>query len=210
MDLHFLCTLIYFYPMHTIEPFYSWREMYRSEDDERSPFYGEEHSEFEYSNTIYNYYIHPQWDFHGSNTLYSKLIYCDYLYNFAILELIGEWNDAITNDVMILKENILDHLIGQGIHKIVLVGENVLNFHVDDDSYYEAINEDLMDEGGWICALNLKDHVADEMRTKRIDHYLFFGDRFNNVNWRTMKPHVLVEMMEDQVIRPSLSEQRQA
>ncbi len=51
--------------MHEIEPFYNWRHIYVSEEDERSPFYGRVYSEFEFSQTIYNYYIHPQWDEFG-------------------------------------------------------------------------------------------------------------------------------------------------
>ena len=60
--------------MQDIEPFYNWRELYTSGDDPASPFYGREHSEFEYSSTIYNYYIHPQWDDFGSETLYMKVL----------------------------------------------------------------------------------------------------------------------------------------
>ena len=31
--------------MHDIEPFWNWRHKYTAEEDERSPFFGEEHSE---------------------------------------------------------------------------------------------------------------------------------------------------------------------
>ncbi|MCH5689283.1 hypothetical protein LWM68_36595 [Niabella sp. W65] len=41
-------------------------------------FFGAEHSQFEYTDTIYNYYIHPQWDFFGSRTLYLKVLMADY------------------------------------------------------------------------------------------------------------------------------------
>jgi len=47
--------------MQDIEPYYRWRDLYIADEDELSPFYGREYSEFEYTNTIYNYYIHPQW-----------------------------------------------------------------------------------------------------------------------------------------------------
>lgn len=56
--------------MHTIEPFYRWIEDYNAADDERSPFYGREYSEFTYSQAIYDHYIHPQWDDFGSETLF--------------------------------------------------------------------------------------------------------------------------------------------
>jgi hypothetical protein len=37
--------------MHDIEPYYNWRYLYTAETDERSPFYGREYSEFEFSKT---------------------------------------------------------------------------------------------------------------------------------------------------------------
>ena len=97
--------------MQDIEPYYSWRHMYISSEDELSPFYGREYSEFEYSNTVYNYYIHPQWDDFGSTTLYMKVIFADYEQQYAIIEFIGEWNDAINNDIMMLKRDIIDEMI---------------------------------------------------------------------------------------------------
>ena len=48
--------------MQDIEPYYNWRHLYVAEEDESSPFFGRTYSEFEYSMTLYNYYIHPQWD----------------------------------------------------------------------------------------------------------------------------------------------------
>ncbi len=53
--------------------------------------------------TIYNYYIHPQWDDFGSRTLYLKVLLADYDEQYVIIELFGEWNDAIENDIMNLK-----------------------------------------------------------------------------------------------------------
>ena len=119
--------------MHTIEPYWKWREKYTAENDEKSPFYGREYSELEYSTVIYDHYIHPQWDNFGSSTLYLKILFADYEQSFAIIELIGEWNDAVHNDIMFLKRDIMDELIGNGINKFILVGENVLNFHGSDD-----------------------------------------------------------------------------
>ena len=107
--------------MQDIEPYYRWRDLYTAEEDELSPFYGREYSEFEYSNTIYNYFIHPQWDDFGSNTLYLKVLFAEYNTGFAIIELIGEWNDAINNDIMILKRDVIDDLIGKGIQKFILI-----------------------------------------------------------------------------------------
>ncbi|MCG3168079.1 MAG: hypothetical protein POELPBGB_03879 [Bacteroidia bacterium] len=180
--------------MQDIEPFYNWRELYISSEDVRSPFYEREYSEFEYTHTIYNYYIHPQWDFMGSPTLFIKIIFADYESGFAIIELIGEWNDAINNDIMILKRDIVDELIRHGINKFILVGENVLNFHSSDDCYYEEWLEDL--EDGWIVGLNFRDHVLKEMSATNIDYYVTFGGELNDMNWRTFSPFQLVEIIE--------------
>jgi hypothetical protein len=43
--------------MHDIEPYYNWRHIYVSEEDQRSPFYNRHYSEFEFTSTVYNYYI---------------------------------------------------------------------------------------------------------------------------------------------------------
>jgi hypothetical protein len=99
--------------------------LYIAADDKLSPFYGTKYSEFEFSQTIYNYYIHPQWDDFGSKTLYLKIIYVDYELHFCVIELIGEWNDAIENDIMMLKREIGDELMKKGISKFIFIAENV-------------------------------------------------------------------------------------
>src|SRR6185436_15460487 len=123
--------------MHDIEPYFQWIDAYVAADDKRSPLYGRVYDEFEFTNTIYNYYIHPQWDEFGSSTLYLKILYVDYFDKTAIIELIGEWNDCLHNDIMFLKREVIDSLTYNGINKFVLIGENVLNFHAGDDDYYE-------------------------------------------------------------------------
>jgi hypothetical protein len=185
--------------MQDIEPFYNWRELYISSEDVRSPFYEREYSEFEYTHTIYNYYIHPQWDYMGSPTLFIKIIFADYESSFAIIELIGEWNDAINNDIMILKRDIVDELIRHGINKFVIVGENVLNFHSSDDCYYEEWLDDV--EEGWIAGINFRDHVLKEMSDTNIDYYITFGGEFNDMDWRTYSPFQLLERIENVIGR---------
>ena len=123
--------------MHDIEPYYNWRHLYTAEEDSKSPFFGRTYSEFEFTQTVYNYYIHPQWDDIGSQTLYLKVLYADYEIGFAVIELIGEWNDAIENDIMTLKRELIDKMVFQGISKFIMIGENVLNFHSSDECYYE-------------------------------------------------------------------------
>lgn len=174
--------------MHTIEPFYNWRNYYTSDEDERSPFYEQEYSEFEYSQKIYNYFIHPQWDQMGSPTLFIKIIFADYEQGFCIIELIGEWNDAINNDIMFLKRNIAEHLGYEGINKFILIGENVLNFHGSDDCYYEEWFEEVFDDEGWIALLNFREHVLHEFIEANIDNYFLQGGDLTEMEWRTFTP----------------------
>lgn len=173
--------------MHTIEPFYNWRHLYIASEDELSPFYGREYSEFEYSNTIYNYYIHPQWDDIGSETLYIKVLFADYEEGFAIIEMIGEWNDAINNDIMLLKRDIVDELIYAGVNKFIMIGENVLNFHHSDDSYYEEWFDDIGEEG-WIVFLNFREHVLKEFKRANLDYYFISEGELNDFEWRKFSP----------------------
>lgn len=62
--------------MHTLEPFWLWREKHTAETDSLSLFFGREYSELQYSTVIYNHYIHPQWDFIESPTLICKITFC--------------------------------------------------------------------------------------------------------------------------------------
>ncbi|SJZ53867.1 hypothetical protein SAMN04488128_101635 [Chitinophaga eiseniae] len=184
--------------MHTIEPYYNWRHLYAAEEDELSPFYGREYSEFEFSNTVYNYYVHPQWDDFGSRNLYLKILFADYQYNFAIIELLGEWNDAIDNDIMTLKREIIDVLIAEGIYKFILIVENVMNFHSSDDCYYEEWWDDIKDEGGWIVALNMPEQTRQEFEKARLQHYVHLLD---DDKWRTYQPLHLYNMIDNIMLK---------
>lgn len=182
--------------MHNIEPHYNWRHLYQSEEDERSPFYKRIYSEFDFTNQIYNHLIHPQWDFFGSNTLYIKIIYTNYELGVVFIELIGEWNDCLYNDIMYLKRDIFEHLIQNNIHKFILIGENVLNFHYSDDSYYEEWFDEIMDESGWIVFLNFSAHVLAEFKAIGIDRYFLSGNGLENIDWRTKKPETIVKELD--------------
>jgi len=184
--------------MHDIEPFYNWRHMYAAEEDERSPFYGRTYSEFEYSQTVYNYYIHPQWDEFGSRTLYLKIIYVDYELHFAIIEMIGEWNDAIENDIMLLKRDVIDKLLDEGISKFILITENVLNFHSSDKDYYEEWYENVTDAEGWIVCLNMPDSAQYDFKKKKLNYYIELMDI---PEWRTYKPYHLFKKIDDTIAK---------
>lgn len=185
---------LYLCPMHDLEPYYMWRDLYVASEDENSPFFEREYSEFEFTNQIYNHLIHPQWDFFGSNTLYLKILYADYDEGFCIIEMIGEWNDAVDNDIMFLKRDILEHLIDFGITRFIMIGENVLNFHASDDSYYEELYSDIEDDG-WIVFLNFREHVLKEFRDANLDYYINFGGDFDELYWRKLQPQALYDVV---------------
>jgi hypothetical protein len=183
--------------MHDIEPFFNWEHYYDATQDKRSPFYGQSYNPDLLSSTIYGYYISPFWDYIGSETLYLKVLYMHYKEGYAIIELFGEWNDALHNDIMHFKRNVLDHFSSQGINKYILVGENILNFHGSDDAYYEEWFEDV--EEGWICALQFRDHVTHEWKRFGLHQYIFFGETLDRMDWRTYKPLLLCRWVDEQM-----------
>jgi hypothetical protein len=184
--------------MHDIEPFFNWRHIYVAEEDPKSPFLGRVYSEFEFSQTVYNYYIHPQWDDFGSRTLYLKIIYVDYELNFAILELLGEWNDAIENDIMELKREILDLLYAQKIYKYILIAENVLNFHSSDKEYYQEWYEELSDENGWAVIINMPAATQQDFKKKKLQYYI---ELMELMDWRVYKPYHLFKKIDEELTK---------
>ena len=184
--------------MHEIEPFYNWRHIYVSEEDERSPFYGRVYSEFEFSLTVYNYYIHPQWDDFGSRTLYMKIIYADYELNFCIIELLGEWNDAIENDIMEMKREVMDLLYNEGIYKYILITENVLNFHSSDKEYYQEWYDEVSEQNGWIVALNMPQATQQDFRKKKLNYYI---ELMELPEWRVYKPYHLFKKIDEELMK---------
>ena len=99
----------------------------------------------------------------------------------------GEWNDTIENDIMILKRDIIDEFISLGINKFILIGENVLNFHSSDDCYYEEWIDDI--EDGWVALVNFHQHVISEMQSAGIDQYLVMGGEMEMLDWRSYLPN---------------------
>lgn len=177
--------------MHELEPYYNWRELYVASEDQASPFYGRQYSEFMLSNAVYDYFIHPQWDEFGSATLYLKILYVGYDTGYAVIEFIGEWNDTIYNDIMYLYRDVIEELILHDIKYFILIGENVMNFHSDTADYYEEWFDNIGD--GWIVGLNFRDHIVDEFSSANIDYYIAFSRDFNDFNWRGFLPDQLFE-----------------
>lgn len=184
--------------MHDIEPFYNWRHIYIAEEDPKSPFFGRKYNEFEFTQTVYNYYIHPQWDDFGSHTLYLKIIYVDYELHFAIIELLGEWNDAIENDIMELKREVMDILYKKGIYKYILIAENVLNFHSSDKEYYQEWYEEVSEENGWIVALNMPEATQQDFKKKKLNYYI---ELMELAEWRVYKPFHLFKKIDDELMK---------
>lgn len=185
--------------MHEIEPYYRWRDDYIAAEDDLSPFYGTDYNEFEFDKQVYNFLLHPQWDTFGSSTLYLKVLFADYDRGYAIIEFIGEWNDAIYNDIMLLKREIIDVMIDSGLTKFILIGENILNFHSSDDCYYEEWFQDI--EDGWIAGINFRQHVMDEFKHSNIDYYINFGGSLDELHWRNRKPLQVYKTVEEQLAK---------
>ncbi len=185
--------------MHDIEPHFHWRDLYVASEDKHSPFFRRQYDEFFFTQKVYNYFIHPQWDSFGSTTLYTKILFVDYDEGYAILEFIGEWNDCLYNDIEALKRQLVDRLIQRGICRFILIGENVYNFHGDDDSYYEEWWEDIRDEGGWICMVNTEKHVWEEMEATKLYRYVHYGPAYNAVIWRSRRPEVFFHAVREKL-----------
>ena len=116
--------------------------------------------------------------------------------NFAIIELIGEWNDAIENDIMQLKRDVIDQLLHEKIFKYILITENVLNFHSSDKEYYEEWFEQVTDEEGWIVALNMPEATQYDFKRKKINYFI---ELMQLENWRVYKPYHLFRKIDDEL-----------
>jgi hypothetical protein len=130
-----------------------------------------------------------------------KVLYCHYENGFAIIELIGEWNDLLYNDIMFLKREVIELMMQEGISKFILIGENILNFHFSDDSYYDEWFDEVNENDGWIALMNAREHVLADMGDASIDRYFVSGGKLNEVKWRTMNPDQLFESVERHVMR---------
>ena len=183
--------------MHNIEPHFRWRDHYVASEDKRSPFFGRRYNEFYDSNLLYNFYLHPQWDAFGSSTMYAKILFVDYDEGYALIELIGEWNDVLHNDIMYLKREIADILLKEGIDKYIFFCENVLNFHGGDEDYYAEWAEDVQEYSGWIALLNTRRHVEEEMHDTGLHQYLYVGEPYNDIYWQVLKPQMVFELISN-------------
>ena len=91
----------------------------------------------------------------------------------------------------------MDQLQEYNINKFIFFCDNVLNFHGSDDSYYEEWYDDIKEEGGWICLINVLEHVEQEMKDTQLQYYINFGGIFNDVNWRVHTPRTAFQVVEN-------------
>ena len=115
------------------------------------------------------------------------------------VRLLGEWNDVLHNDIMYLKRDLVDPLIENGINKFILMGENVLNFHVGDNDYYQEWSEEI--EDGWIVGINFREHIVQEFVQANLDYYIAFGGRFNSFSWRGSEPNQLYKKIDELIMK---------
>jgi hypothetical protein len=127
-----------------------------------------------------------------------KILFVDYDLQFAIIELLGEWNDAIENDIMTMRRDITDLLYKNGIVKFILISENVLNFHSSDDSYYEEWHEQLEDDNGWVVILNLPEQSKYDFRKARLTNYI---NLMELDQWRTLKPEYIFNIIDNELMK---------
>lgn len=183
--------------MHTIEPFYGWLHLYSQDQDANNPFHETVHSEFFYDRQIYEYLAHPQWDTIESESLLVKILYADYETGYAIIELIGEWNDLYEHDFRLLCVNCLTYLADAGVSRFILISENVFNVYLQDDDYYAAMTEEL--EDGWICLFRARPHVLDEFQRYGLGAYLYWNMEFDAVVWRKMMPWNMYRLIQNRI-----------
>ena len=83
----------------------------------------------------------------------------------------------------------------------VLIGENVLNFHGDDDAYYEEWAEDL--EDGWLIGMGFREHICLDWDQQGLQRYMHYGESWTDPAWRTRHPLQLYWMITTR-FHPSL------
>ena len=176
-----------------IEPFYGWLTYYSHEEDELSPYYGEEHNLFAFDRYIHTFCAHPLWDTIDSESLLIKILYANYDEGYAVIELLGEWNDLFLNDFKLLYERCLSFMVDNGVNKFIFIAENVFNVYLGPDDYYDAFQEEI--EDGWMCLLRGRPHVYAEFVQYNISRYFYWSVELDDLLWRKLKPWQVYEVV---------------
>ena len=114
-----------------------------------------------------------------------------------MIELIGEWNDAIENDIMTFKREVIDKLFDYKICKFILIAENVLNFHSGDKDYYEEWNDEVNEENGWIVALNMPEATQYDFKKRKLHQII---ELVEMEDWRSYKPYHLFKKIDQMIL----------
>lgn len=122
-----------------------------------------------------------------------KILFVDYEQSYAIIELLGEWNDAIENDIMTLRRDVTDVLYAKGVNKFILIAANVLNFHSSNDDYYQEWREQISDEGGWVVVIDMPEQSQYDFKRARLTNYISLVEF---PQWRTLKPEIVFQEIE--------------
>ncbi|MEO6819225.1 MAG: hypothetical protein ABI266_05565, partial [Ginsengibacter sp.] len=70
--------------------------------------------------------------------------------------------------------------------------------HSSDDSYYEEWYEDVKENGGWIVFMNMPEATQHDFINSRLNNYV---ELINFVQWRTMKPELLFNQIDNLLLR---------
>ena len=126
------------------------------------------------------------------------MLQANYDEHYVIIELLGEWNDAIENDIMELKREVADKFMDEGIFKFILITENVLNFHSGDKDYYQEWYDEVSDDEGWIVSINMPETTQYDCKKAKLNRFIELMDLGN---WRTYKPYHLFKKIDEELGR---------
>ncbi len=56
--------------------------------------------------------------------------------------------------------------------------------------------EEIAEEGGWICLVNTLQHVEEEMKDTKLQYFMNFGMDYNSINWRPQKPKLFFRALD--------------
>jgi hypothetical protein len=183
-----------------IVPFGGWLHWYNPVADSHSPFQPPGEDE----RYIYTFRAHPAWDSIDSESLLLKILYADYSNGYAVIELLGEWNDLFENDFRLLVQNCLEVLEQAGITRFVLICENVFQAYFQDTEYYEAFQDVLMENEGWIFLLRIRNDVLQELNRYGLDQYFYWSEELQYIAWRKLHPAKLFQLVNRVVNRGTL------
>lgn len=185
-----------------VEPHYGWLGYYDPELDTCSPF-AHDPDDSDARPQLYTFEANPRWDGIGSESLLVKILFVNYAPapegGFAIIELLGEWNDLYENDWRLLCDNCLDWLVAQGIDRFILICENVFHAYLEADDYYADFAERIPE--GWVCLLRARPEVLAEFERYGISPYFYWNSQFDDLRWRKLKPWQLYALVAESITR---------